>query len=215
MKLDSTSLPRLLSAEDTAGGALPVRDSLTGDPVPSNHNLSMESTPTFHGEVCTTLALSFLGKKRILGFVACDPGSAGALLRESAQLVTWTGACGAERKAIRSESGTSPLLAVPSEEKPVFRRDQLKINSSATAWKVNCCVLQSGGGGGGSDSFGSWSEGFKAKSGDRRVYCHISQTSPQASYLTLFLGSKVPFPHPTLGSKKEKRKKKVRLHCAR
>lgn len=134
MKLGSTSLPRLLSAEDTAGGALPVRDSLTGDPMPSNHNLSIESTQTFHGEVSTTSALSFWGGgKRILGFVACDPGSAGALLRESAQLVTWTGACGAERKAIRSESGTSPLLAVPSEEKPVFRRDQLKINSSATA----------------------------------------------------------------------------------
>lgn len=66
-------------------------------------------------------------------------------------------------------------------------------------------MLQSGGGGGGSDSLGTWSEGFKAKSGDRRVYCHISQTGPQTSYLTLFLGSKVPFPHPTLGSKKKKK----------
>lgn len=67
MKLGSTSLPRLLSAEDTAGGALPVRDSLTGDPVPSNHNLSMESTQTFHGEVCTTSALSFWGEKEFWG----------------------------------------------------------------------------------------------------------------------------------------------------
>lgn len=42
---------------------------------------------------------------------------------------------GAERTAIRSESGTSPLLAVLSEEKPVFRPGQLKINSKATAGK--------------------------------------------------------------------------------
>lgn len=42
---------------------------------------------------------------------------------------------GAERPAIRSESGTSPLLAVLSEEKPVFRPGQLKINSKATAGK--------------------------------------------------------------------------------
>lgn len=34
MKLGSTSLPRLHSAEDTAGGALAVQDSLAGDPVP-------------------------------------------------------------------------------------------------------------------------------------------------------------------------------------
>lgn len=65
MKLGSTSLPRLLSAEDTAGGALPVQDSLRGDPVPSNHNLSIESTQTFHGEVCKMSALSFWGKKNL------------------------------------------------------------------------------------------------------------------------------------------------------
>lgn len=55
---------------------------------------------------------------------------------------------GAERTAIRSESGTSPLLAVVSEEKPVFRPGptENKFQSNRRKRLTNSYVLQSGGG---------------------------------------------------------------------
>lgn len=83
---------------------------------------------------CTTSAQSFSANVRgVCGFATL--ASAGALLQESAQLVAWTGALqGAEKEppsGLKAEP--LPFLAVPSEEKPVLRRGQLKINSSATA----------------------------------------------------------------------------------
>lgn len=99
------AVSRLCSAADAAGDALPVLDWLTGVTVPLELYFFHTGIPWRSlRNVSAIIQGRGNANLRVCGL---RPVSAGALLRESAQLVAWTRACGAEK----SPSGlkTEPL----------------------------------------------------------------------------------------------------------